>query len=200
MEIDVFAVERGLVDLEVPGVHHDAARRPDGKRDAVRHAVRHPQELDRKRSDRDALPRLHPDQPGPGLLVRLIEPLLNERQGESRPVHRPFDVGQHVGHGADVVLVAVCQHEGGDGERFQWTEIRDDQVDPQQLRLWKAHAGIDKDRGLPAGDDHHVHPELANPAEGDDLERGLRGGRRICSNHVWAAVLVGIRLERVHRK
>ena len=46
VEVEVLAVERRLVDLEVAGVDHDAARRLDRQRHAVRHAVRDAQELD----------------------------------------------------------------------------------------------------------------------------------------------------------
>ena len=58
VEVDVLAVERRLIDLEVAGVDHHAARRLDRQRHAVGHAVRDAQELDRERADRDALARL----------------------------------------------------------------------------------------------------------------------------------------------
>ena len=48
VEVDVLAVERRLVDLEIAGVDDDAVRRRDRQRDAVRHAVRDAQELDRE--------------------------------------------------------------------------------------------------------------------------------------------------------
>ena len=44
------AVERGVVDLEVAGVDQHALRRVDGDRDAVGHAVRDADELDRERA------------------------------------------------------------------------------------------------------------------------------------------------------
>ena len=47
VDVEVLAVDRRLIDLEVAGVDDDADRRVDGQRDAVRHAVRHADELDR---------------------------------------------------------------------------------------------------------------------------------------------------------
>ena len=46
MEVEMLAVERRLIDLEVAGVHDDADRRVDRERHAVRHAVRHANEFD----------------------------------------------------------------------------------------------------------------------------------------------------------
>ena len=70
------AVERRLVDLEVPGVDHHPVRRRDRERDAVRDAVRHPQELDREAADGDPVPRLDHAQPllrrGDGRLRRRL--------------------------------------------------------------------------------------------------------------------------------
>ena len=65
VEVEVLAVERRLVDLEIAGVDDDAVRRGDRQRDAVGHAVRDAQELDRERADRDALARPHRHQPSP---------------------------------------------------------------------------------------------------------------------------------------
>ena len=52
VQVEVLAVERRLVDLEVAGVHDDADRRVDGQRHAVGHAVRDADELDRRTARR----------------------------------------------------------------------------------------------------------------------------------------------------
>ena len=171
VKVDVLAVERRLVDLEVAGVHDHAARRLDRQRDAVRHAVRDAQELDHERSDRDAIARLDPRQPALRLFAGFFELVLDQGERERRAVDRPLDVRQHVRHGADVILVAVGEDQGGDGEAFERPEVRDDQVHAEQLRLRERDAGINEDRGVAAGDHHHVHAELADAAERNDLER-----------------------------
>ena len=51
VQIEVLAVERRLVHLEVAGVHDRAGRRVDRQRHAVGNAVRDAQELDLERAD-----------------------------------------------------------------------------------------------------------------------------------------------------
>ncbi len=187
VKIDVLAVERRLIDLEVPGVQHDAVRRLDGQRDAVGHAVRHAQELERERADRDALPRLDPDQPSRRLLAERLELALDQRERERRAVDRPLDVGQYVSDRADVVLVPVSKDQRRDRELLERPEVGDDQIDAEQLRLGKRDAGIDKNGRLAARDDHHVHAELADAAEWNDLQRRRVGTHRISGAHASAA-------------
>ena len=49
-------------------------------------------------------------------------------------------------------------------------QVRDDEIDAEQLGLGKHDAGIDEDSGIPAGDEQHVHAELAESAERDDVD------------------------------
>src|SRR5262249_23583389 len=61
--------------------------------------------------------------------------------------------------------------------------VRNDQVDAEQFRLGEHDAGVDEDRRLAAGDEHHVHAELAEPAERDQLEwRHTTSGLRTVSH------------------
>ena len=60
-------------------------RRVDRQRDAVRNAVRDPQELDRERADRHALARPHRLQPIARLDLVLVELRLDEREREGVP-------------------------------------------------------------------------------------------------------------------
>ena len=171
MDVEVLAVERGLIDLEIPRVHHDAAGRLDRHRHAVRHAVGHTHELERERPDGHPFARLHLHEPR-----RRIEPVLlelgpDQRERERRPVNRTLHIRQHVRDGADVILVPVRQHQRRNVVLLELAQIRNDQIDAEQLRLRKHHAGIDQDGRVAAGDDHHVHAELAEPAERDQVER-----------------------------
>ena len=43
---------------------------------------------------------------------------------------------------------------------------------PSRSGLGEHDAGVDEDRRVAAGDEHHVHAELAEPAERDQFERG----------------------------
>ena len=96
MHVHVLAVERRLIDLEISRVQHQPARRLDRHRHAVGHAVRHPDELERERPDRDAVVRLHPHEPRGGVQTVLLQLGLDQGQRERRTVDRAADVGQHV--------------------------------------------------------------------------------------------------------
>src|ERR687888_76392 len=61
VDVEVFAVDWRLIDLEIAGVDDDADRRADRERDAVGHAVRDADEFDLERPDRHPLARLHRD-------------------------------------------------------------------------------------------------------------------------------------------
>ena len=138
-EVDVLAVERRLIDLEVARVDDRPCRRVDDDRDAVRHAVRDAQELEPERADRHRLARANRPQPIARLDAVLLELRLDEREGERRPVHGAVDVGQDVGDRADMVLVAVREHERLKAALvlLQQPQIRNDQVDAEQFRLRK---------------------------------------------------------------
>ena len=106
-----------------------------------------------------------------GVDLVLFELGLDQRERQRRAVDRAFEQRPHVGHAADVVLVSVRQDEGRDAAVLQVRQVGHDEIHAQQVRARKHHAGIDHDGGLPAGDGHHVHAELTDPAERDDLER-----------------------------
>ena len=178
MKIDVLTVERRLVDLEVPRVQHDAGRRMDRHRHAVRHAVRDAQELHGERADLDAVARRDGPEPRLRVLAALRQLRLDQRERQRRAVHRAVHVRQHVRDRADVILVPVRQHQRLDPVLLELPQIRDDQIDAEQVRLRKHHTGIDHDGRPAAGDDHHVHAELAEPAERDQFERRRTRRRR----------------------
>ena len=49
-------------------------------------------------------------------------------------------------------------------------QIGRDDIDAQQFGFGKHHSGIDHDDVVAVADGHHVHPELAESAERDDLQ------------------------------
>ena len=173
MHVDGLRVERRLVELEVSRVQHDARACMNRQRDAIGHAVRHAQEFDREAADLHPVARPHLGQARPRLGV-LLELRFNERERQLRPVNRAFEIRQHVGHRPDVILMPVRQHERLNPVLLQLPQVRNDQIDAEQLRLGKHDAGVHEDRRLAAGDEHHVHAELAEPSERDQFERGSR--------------------------
>ena len=113
VHVEMLAVERRLIDLEVAGVHDHAGRGVDRERDAVGNAVGDADELDLERADGHAVVRLDGNQLAAVDAV-FLELRLDHRQRQRRAVDRSVDQRQHVRHAADVVLVAVRQHERGD--------------------------------------------------------------------------------------
>jgi hypothetical protein len=175
VEVDVFAVERRLVDLEVAGMDHDPGRRRDCQRDAVGHAVRHADEFDGELPDANALARVHRDEAVARVLPVFLQFRLDQRQRQRRAVDGAVDVAEHVRHGADVVFVPVREDERLQPVLLQQAQVRDDQIDAKQLRVREHDSRVDEDRGVAAGDNHHVHPELAESAERNQIERRHTG-------------------------
>ena len=186
VQVEGLAVERRLIDLEVAGVQQHALRRAHDDRHAVGHAVRDAHELQRERSDRNRRSGLDLDRLR--LERVLLELVLDERQRQRRAVDRAVEMRQHVGHAADVIFVAVRQHQ-----RLQLSlavleigEVGDDQIDARQIRLRKHRAGVDDDSRLPTRDGHHVEAELAQAAERHDIDWRRAGRHRLRRGHTHA--------------
>ena len=80
--------------------------------------------------------------------------------------------GEQEGEGADVVLVAVRQDDAVDRAAVvEELHVGDDDVDAEVLGAGEHHAGVDDETVPAVAVDHQVHPELAEAAERDDLER-----------------------------
>ncbi len=133
MKIEVLAVDGRLIDLEVARVDEGPDRTVNGHRNAVGHAVGHPNELHLQLADAYPIAGLDSDEPALGFEAMLPELLCHELQGQRRAVDRPVDVRQHVRHGADVVFVSVRQHERlwPTTLGLQIGKVRDDEIDAQ---------------------------------------------------------------------
>ncbi len=166
VDVEMFAVDGRLVDLEIAGVDDDADRRVNRQRDAVGDAVRHADELDLERPDPHAIAWLDRNERMRAGEPVLLQLRLDERQRQRRAVHRAVHVRHDVGHRADVIFVTVCQHQSGDrASLLQVRHVRDDPIDAQQFRVGKHHARVDDDRRLVPAEREHVHAELAESAK-----------------------------------
>ena len=179
MQVEVLTVNRRLIDLEVARVDDGADRRRDGEGHAVRHTVRDSDELDRERANRDRLARLDDLQSIAHIDAVFFELWFDERQRHRRSIDRAVEVWQHVRYRTDVIFVAVGEDERLDlvPPRLEVGEIGNDQVDAELIGIREHDSGVNEDRGVLPGHRHHVHPELAEPAQRDDLERVWRHGR-----------------------
>ncbi len=170
------AVERQLVHLEVAGVEHQARRRPDRDRERVGDGVvdRDELELERPERHRVALAHLVVDGLAQPVLAQLA---VEQGQGQLGAHQRdvlPF--AQQVRRGADVVLVAVGEHQGLDVAEpvSNGREVGEDQVDAGVVVLGEQDPAVDDEQPAGVLEDGHVAPDLAEPAERDDPERSLR--------------------------
>ena len=129
-------------------------------------------------SDGDAIARHHGAAADAELEAVFFDLVFDQRQGERSAEYRPVHPRQHVGDAADMVLVAVGQHQRGDPSAagVEVVEGRDDQVHARQVGLGEHRAGVDEDGRLPARHGQHVQAELAEPAQRHDIDRrrGLR--------------------------
>ncbi len=130
----------------------------------------HVHELERERPEIERLPGFDFVQIHLAQLV-LVELRARHRGGQRARVDRRGEVGaelaQHPGQRAEMVLVAVRDHDRLDvGDAFaQVGEIGQDQVDPDHLRRGKAQAHVDHDETAVLLDDRHVLADLAEAAE-----------------------------------
>ena len=172
-------VERQLVHLEVAGVQHDAGAGLDGDGERIRDRVVDRDELELERAEAFALP--FPD----GERVRLDAVFLELRldQGEREGGTDQRDVLaqlEQVGHRADVVLVAVGEHDAEDVVEAvaDGAEVGQDQVDAGLVLLGEEHAAVDDEELAVDLEDGHVAADLAETADGGDPKRSgceLRG-------------------------
>ena len=90
-------------------------------------------------------------------------------------------LAQEVRRGADVVLVAVGEHQRLDGVEAvpDRLEVGEDQVDPGVVVLGEEHAAVDDEQAAVVLEDGHVAADLAEAAERDDPQpSGRQRGRR----------------------
>ena len=181
VEVGDPAVERELVHLEVAGVQHDAGTGADDHREGVGDGVVDRDELEHERPEGDRLALRD-------LVLRgLLEPVLaqlgaEQRQGQLGADERDVAaLAQEVRRRADVVLVAVGQHQRLDGVEAvpDRVEVGQDQVDAGVVVLGEEHAAVDDQQAAVVLEDGHVATDLAQPAERDDPQAsGREGGGR----------------------
>ena len=172
MGIGGAVVQGRLIELEVSAVQQRAGRRVNGERHRVGNAVGDLDELHVQSGDRDGFGWGYGNEPPRGIAAVLGEPALEQSQSEPRSIDRTLDQIPDVGDGADVVLVTVGQKQSRQrpdlaGER---AHVGDDQVDAEVLGPREHDTGIQQQVGGSATDGHHVHAELADAAQENDLD------------------------------
>ncbi len=172
VQVECLVVERRKIDLEVAGMNDHAHRRLDRQRHAIHQRVRHADGLDGERPDGELHLRLDLDQLDLVEQLMLFQLAFHVGQRELGGVHRNLELAQDPRQAADVVLVPVRQHNGAHMLLVlnQVGDVGDNNVDAQQLRLGEHQARVDHNNVVFPAHCQAVHSELAQPAQGNDLQ------------------------------
>ncbi len=183
-DVEMLAVERRLVDLEIARVDNHAFWGVDRQSDAIGDAVGDANELDLEGADRDPLRRSQRGQACGGQVDPVFDELgFDQRQRERRAEDRTIDMRQQVRNSADMVLVAMCEHQRrGAPFLLEVGQIRNDQIHAQEFGIREHDAGVHDDRCLAPGEREHVHAELAEAAEGHYFEHADTGTRTLAES------------------
>ena len=172
-------VERELVHLEVAGVQHQAGGGADGHGERVGDRVVDGEELEVERAEGQLVALGH--LAGDRLDLVLLQLGVDERQRELGADQRDVaPLAQQVGHAADVVLVAVGQHDRDDVVHPvpDRGEVGEDDVDARLVLLGEEDAAVDDQQLAGVLEDRHVAADLAEPAQRDHAQAALGQGRR----------------------
>ncbi len=175
--VEARAVGGVRVDAEVAAVHDGPDRGAQDEAEGVGDGVGHPVGLDLDGADGEAPAGL--DRSRVRLEVRvLLEPVLDEGEGVGRAVDRHGGLAEHVGDRADVIFVAMREHDGAQGITAleQVREVRVDDVDAE-IALGEHDAAVDHEQVAVLLDREAVHADLAETAERHEA-KGRRGARR----------------------
>ncbi|MPM60694.1 hypothetical protein SDC9_107546 [bioreactor metagenome] len=187
-------VERQLIHLEVAGMQHHAGAGldRDGQRIRDRMVDREELQLERAGDHRVTLDHLviHG-----GIAQPVFAQLaVHERQGQLAAVKRDvLAAAQQVGHRADVILVAVGEHEADDVVQpiVEVIQPGQDQIDAGLVVLGEQDPTVHHQQFAVDLEDGHVSADVAEPTEWDDAQGvGGQPGRRLKCTHI-AAILTG---------
>jgi hypothetical protein len=118
---------------------------------------------DSERADAEAAAGQDLDQLGVIEQAVLFELALDEGEGELSSVDRDVELGKDPGQAADVVLVAVGEHDGANLVAIlgEVGDVGYNDIDTEELLFRKHQAGIDHDDVIVPTQGEAVHPELA---------------------------------------
>jgi len=192
LEVDQLAVDRGLIELEVTGVHDVAERCADTQTHSVGDGVSDTEGRDIEVTQLDCLARVQCLERIVAELV-LLDLVADEaaRQGRGVDGHAG-ELGQHVWQSADVVLMGVGDDDGLDllAPAAQVRDVGDDDVDPVHILIRKRQAAVDDDDLVVELEHRHVLADLADTTERRDAQDVLGGLGGALDGHLEESVLI----------
>ena len=102
----------------------------------------------------------------------LVEFVFNIRERKLRSPDRNVQLRKHPRQGADVVFVAMREHDCAHAMPIfgEIGNIGYDDIDAQQFGFGEHHAGVHDDHVIAPAHGHAVHSELAEAAERHQME------------------------------
>ena len=172
VQVEKFVVGRRGIDFEVAGVNDHAERRVDRERDAIDQAVRYLDGMDGEGSDLEALAGAHFAQVGVVEQAVLVEFVFDVGKRELGAPDGDVEFGEDPGQRADVVFMAVGEDDAADALAVfgEIRDVGDDDVDAEEFGFGEHESGVDDDDVITPADGHAVHAELAQAAQGDNLQ------------------------------
>ena len=170
-EIRHLAVNRRIVELEVARMHDHAERCLDGEADRIWNRMVHTDETDAEAADIDDV-ALHDGMEHRGVDAVLFETSLEDAEREARAVDRNADLLEHIRQRADMIFVAVCEHDGLDlvAVLEEIRDIRNHEIDAEHILLREHETGINEQDLILIADDRHILANLSQTAERNDLQ------------------------------
>ena len=171
-QVDDLPVNGGGVDLEVAGVDDGAHLSVDGESHGVGDGMVHMDELHGELACPDALARLYGDELGGFHQLVLLQLQLDETGGEAGAVDGHVDLLEHIGDGADVVLVAVGDEQAPDSGLVldEVADIGDHAVDAVHVITGEGHTTVHHDDFAAVFIGGHVLADLVETAKGNDFQ------------------------------
>ena len=144
----------------------------NGQRHAIDQAVRHLDGLNGEGADAKTFSRPDLDQFGVIQQPVLFQFVFDVSQRELGGKDGHVQLGKQPGNGADMVQVPVRQDYAAHARTVvdEISEVRDHDIDAEQLGLWKHEPGVDHDNVVAPAYGHAVHPEFAKATERNDLK------------------------------
>ena len=171
-QVDDLPVDGGGVDLEVTGMDDGAHLSVDGESHGVGDGMVHMDELHGELACPDALARLYGDELGGFHQLVLLQLQLDETGGEAGAVDGHVDLLEHIGDGADVVLVAVGDEQAPDPGLVldEVADIGDHAVDAVHVITGEGHTAVHHDDFTAVFIGGHVLADLVETAKGNDFQ------------------------------
>ncbi len=173
------AAHGGIVELEIAGVDDPPGVGGDAQSHAIRDRVRDRQERDLERADAKALAGLDAAQVGAARQSRpFVQPGLDQAARQRGGVDRRFErqhIAQQIGQRADVILVAVGDHDGRHiaGALAQIAEVRDHHVNTPHVVFGEHDPGVNDQDAVVLFEEQHIFADFPQTAEGNQPERVL---------------------------